>query len=407
MAGDEAWIKIRIADFPPIWANMGRMVGPPGGAPMARIASCLSIATCLFTVACETPVVQPVEVRPISLGSGQEIVTDQSILIVDNSGSISRTREFPYDKALSQSLVAAMPDGSYDAGAIAFGGVERETQPVAAFDRAALSAWASKQTYLKGATPLYEALADPQFVRPGKNQTAITIVSDGRPNDPRSGDGRMDHTLAVARKLAKAHANKICFHTIAVGSDRSGSDFLQKLSEVTDCGSHRSIGSLSSAAEIEAFQREVYFGPVDVAAAPADSDGDGVPDGTDQCPGTPKGVRADARGCWAAEHLLFAHDSAEIQPSDRERLLANGLPIFEKNPDLRVSIEGHTDSSGNPAYNEKLSQRRAEAVRDLFIANGIAPARLEAHGYGQARPMAPNDGPENMQLNRRVEFTPL
>jgi OmpA-OmpF porin, OOP family len=374
---------------------------------MTRIALCFSIAASLFVVACETPVVNPVEVRPIAPSSGQAIVTDQSILIVDNSASISRTREFPYNKALAQSLVAAMPDGNYDAGAIAFGGLEREAQPVAAFDRTALRAWASKQTYLRGGTPLYDALADPDFARAGRNHTAVTIVSDGRPNDPKEGWRGMEYTLAVAKKLAKARAGKICFHTIQVGDGRSGAEFLQKLSDVTDCGSHRSIGSLSSAAEIEAFQREVYFGPVDVAAAPADSDGDGVPDGTDQCPGTPKGVRVDARGCWAAEHLLFAHDSAEIQPSDRERLLANGLPIFEKNPDLRVSIEGHTDSSGNPAYNEKLSQRRAEAVRDLFIANGIAPARLEAHGYGQARPMAPNDGPENMQLNRRVEFTPL
>ena len=125
---------------------------------MPRAALRFSIAACLFAVACETPIVTPVEVRPITPGSGEGVVTDQSILIVDNSGSISRTRQFPHDKALTQSLIAAMPNGNYRAGAIAFGGLDREVQPVAAFDRAALSAWARKQTYLKGSMPLYDVL---------------------------------------------------------------------------------------------------------------------------------------------------------------------------------------------------------------------------------------------------------
>ena len=140
----------------------------------------MSIAACLFAVACETPVVTPVEVRPITPGSGEGVVTDQSILIVDNSGSISRTEQFPHDKALTQSLIAAMPNGSYQAGAIAFGGFEREVQPVAAFDRAALSAWASKQTYLKGGTPLDDVLKDVGLAREEKqDRAAITVVSDG------------------------------------------------------------------------------------------------------------------------------------------------------------------------------------------------------------------------------------
>src|SRR4030095_8058163 len=100
--------------------------------------------------------------------------------------------------------------------------------------------------------------------------------------------------------------------------------------------------------------------------------------------------------CWVRAHLLFDHDSAEIAPSYRERLMANGLPIFEKNPDLRVSIDGHTDSDGGAPYHETLSARRAEAVRNFFIANGIAATRLEAHGYGETRPAAPNDSTENM-----------
>jgi outer membrane protein OmpA-like peptidoglycan-associated protein len=109
----------------------------------------------------------------------------------------------------------------------------------------------------------------------------------------------------------------------------------------------------------------------------------------------------------AEHHVAIDRRAQRLRTSFHERLLAAGLPILEKNPDLRVSIDGHTDSSGEAAYNEKLSERRAQAVRDLFIENRIAPSRLEARGFGESRPAAPNDTPENRQLNRRVEFTPL
>src|SRR5262249_9066741 len=158
----------------------------------------------------------------------------------------------------------------------------------------------------------------------------ITIVSDGWPTDPATGQSRAESTLDVAARLAKAYPGKLCFHTIQVGSYSFGTAFLQKLSNVTECGSHREASSLTTGAAIEAFQHDVYLARVQVAAVPStDSDGDGVTDDRDACPGTPKGVRVDARGCWVAAHLLFDHDSAAIAPSYRERLLADGLPIFE------------------------------------------------------------------------------
>jgi OOP family OmpA-OmpF porin len=146
-----------------------------------------------------------------------------------------------------------------------------------------------------------------------------------------------------------------------------------------------------------------------VAAAepPGDRDGDGVVDGTDRCPSTPKGVRVDARGCWVAVNLHFATDSAEIEPASRQWLVSEAVPILAKNPDLRIRVDGHTDSRGDEAYNQKLSERRAEAVRSFFAANGISANRLEARGFGETQPAAPNDTPENLRLNRRVEFTPL
>jgi len=76
---------------------------------------------------------------------------------------------------------------------------------------------------------------------------------------------------------------------------------------------------------------------------------------------------------------------------------------LKEHPDVKVIIEGHTDSTGPADYNLKLSQKRAEAVRKILIEKyGISPDRVIAKGYGETRPIAPNDTPEGRAKNRRV-----
>ena len=72
-------------------------------------------------------------------------------------------------------------------------------------------------------------------------------------------------------------------------------------------------------------------------------------------------------------------------------------------PDLNVVIEGHTDSVGTAAYNKKLSQRRAEAVKEYMVGNGIDANRLKAQSFGEDKPIASNKTKEGRQQNRRVE----
>ncbi len=74
-------------------------------------------------------------------------------------------------------------------------------------------------------------------------------------------------------------------------------------------------------------------------------------------------------------------------------------------PTRTIEIGAHTDAEGTPERNQALSDRRAQAVVDFLIREGVAPTALKAVGYGQTRPIAPNDTPENRQKNRRVEFT--
>jgi OmpA-OmpF porin, OOP family len=158
-----------------------------------------------------------------------------------------------------------------------------------------------------------------------------------------------------------------------------------------------------------------YFGEVNppappAPAAPLDSDGDGVTDDMDQCPGTPAGTRVDSKGCplpvaQVASIKLkvnFAFDSAVVQEQYFTDLgeLAKFLKRFE---DVDVKIDGHTDSVGAETYNQQLSQRRAQAVVDTLVnQHGIAASRLQAVGYGESEPVASNDTAEGRAENRRV-----
>ena len=150
--------------------------------------------------------------------------------------------------------------------------------------------------------------------------------------------------------------------------------------------------------------------PVPQAEACADEDGDGVCDQDDACLGTPAGTRVDSTGCpipvaQVASIKLkvnFAFDSAKVQEQYFTDLgeLAAFLKRFDT---VDVSIDGHTDSVGAEAYNQQLSQRRAQAVVDMLVNTyGIAASRLKAVGYGESQPVASNDTAEGRAENRRV-----
>jgi outer membrane protein OmpA-like peptidoglycan-associated protein len=103
------------------------------------------------------------------------------------------------------------------------------------------------------------------------------------------------------------------------------------------------------------------------------------------------------------EGINFETNSARITP-DSEARLTTTLNSLKNNPNIEVEISGHTDSRGTDAKNQTLSEARANSVKDWLVAKGINPARITTVGYGETKPIAPNDSPENMLKNRRIEF---
>ncbi len=173
-----------------------------------------------------------------------------------------------------------------------------------------------------------------------------------------------------------------------------------------------------------------------------DSDGDGVVDGKDKCPGTPAGRKVNADGCeldsdgdgivdgmdkcptvfaktadgcppppppapapkpLVLEGVNFDNDQASLK-QESYAILDQAVESLKEWGEVKVVVAGHTDSRSNDDYNLKLSQRRAETVRDYLISKGIAADRLTAKGYGESQPIADNETEEGRLKNRRVEL---
>ncbi|MDP2433277.1 MAG: OmpA family protein [Pseudomonadota bacterium] len=142
-----------------------------------------------------------------------------------------------------------------------------------------------------------------------------------------------------------------------------------------------------------------------------DGDGDGIVDAADQCPNTPAGAPVDDKGCTLPKTLTlegvnFDNDEDILRP-DSIAILEGATATLKRYPGFKVEVAGHTDSRGSSAHNLDLSQRRAQAVMNYFIAHGIAADRLSAKGYGETRPTSNNYLEEGRMKNRRVELRTL
>lgn len=147
---------------------------------------------------------------------------------------------------------------------------------------------------------------------------------------------------------------------------------------------------------------------VDKHGCELDGDGDGVVDRLDECPDTAPDTAVDNSGCALAltvklENVNFELDSAELT-ADSTATLDEAVQILKRHSNLKVEIAGHTDSTGSTAYNQGLSERRAQAVADYLEANGANANNISVKGYGEAEPVADNGSADGRAANRRVEL---
>ena len=114
-------------------------------------------------------------------------------------------------------------------------------------------------------------------------------------------------------------------------------------------------------------------------------------------------VDTTSQAAYAFKKIYFETDKYNLRPESITEL-DNIARVLKANPGLNISVEGHCDSRNTDEYNMELGDNRSTAAYKYLLRKGVSDARLVTVSYGERRPAAPNDSPENMQLNRRVEF---
>lgn len=143
-----------------------------------------------------------------------------------------------------------------------------------------------------------------------------------------------------------------------------------------------------------------------------DRDDDGVADVLDRCPNSLSYVRHDERGCMEPNQTIrlyevtFNNGTSILTAAAREEL-ASIVRALRGQPDLRVQINGHTDSLGDPDANQALSIERAEAVATYLALQGVPTQRLTIKGFGQTQPVESNSTAAGRERNRRIEIVLL
>jgi OOP family OmpA-OmpF porin len=252
------------------------------------------------------------------------------------------------------------------------------------------------------AGPGIDRHASELILRDSPGRVALIVVGDSE---------NMMHGRAfkTVQKVRGKLGSRLCIYPILVDRNADGRVVTEYLVKVGGCGFTVNADDIETPDAMARYVREIFLGPAGAgpAASPVtaavDSDGDGVPDGLDQCPNTPMAATVNADGCWAPPGVYFDTDQTAIKDP---RALDQAAAVFKANPSLTAEVQGHTDSTASAAYNQTLSEARARAVRDYFTRQGIAPERIDATGFGETRPAAANDTPEGRARNRRVELQP-
>lgn len=276
-----------------------------------------------------------------------------------------------------------------------------------------------------GGTPMGVALdAAVDDLQSTSGDIALMVVSDGNMSSSDS--------LPYIHNLKHEYGDRLCVYPVWVGNTERGKSLMQQMADVGECGFFASADELASPQAMADYVEKVFLGrarvldsdgdgvpdnkdkcpntptgvTVDRDGCPLDTDGDGVYDYLDKCPGTPAGATVDRNGCWSLSDEYFDTNKSVIKP-EFYPLLQNAVRVLNKNPGLRLQLEGHTDNRGSHDYNMGLSQRRAEAVKDYLISEGISADRLSAKGNGYTQPIASNETVEGRARNRRVHLKVL
>jgi OOP family OmpA-OmpF porin len=237
----------------------------------------------------------------------------------------------------------------------------------------------------RGTTPMGLGLASAgDLLKDAEGDLAVIVFSDGMENTTTT------PALQAANALKEQFGDRLCLYTVFVGNEEAGRKLMSDLASTSACGSATSADELATPAAMAAFVEEVFLEKAPAKPAPKPAP---LP-------------LPQPKISWILSGVTFALDSAVVR-DEAKQVLQSDIRILKENPQIRVEVQGHTCDLGDAAYNRNLSDRRANAIKDYLVSQGIAADRLTARGYGEDRPRFPNDSEANRAKNRRVELVPM
>ncbi|GFM34281.1 OmpA family protein [Desulfovibrio subterraneus] len=231
-------------------------------------------------------------------------------------------------------------------------------------------------------TPMGDGIMKVQpAVHPMKREGAVILVSDGESN--------MGSDPVTEAKVLYNTEPGICLHVVSFADTPTGEETLKQISALNGCSVYANGPELlANEAALDQFMQDVFYRMVEEQQV------------TETAPVQETAPEAEA---IVLRNVNFAFDSAEIT-NDSAAILTEAAMLIKDRPGTIV-LTGHTDSTGPDAYNQKLSERRAQSVRAFLAKQGISADRITAVGKGEADPEYDNKTSEGRRLNRRVVIT--
>jgi outer membrane protein OmpA-like peptidoglycan-associated protein len=307
---------------------------------------------------------------------------DSFVVILDSSSSMGEDDQDRPKIQTAQDLVAtfnsAVPALDFNAGLVTFGkrcdkhfssGGASDVYGMTSFQSADFAESLASLECTGGTTPMSEGIeATTQLLSSTTSPTAVILVSDFQWIDASA-------VTAAVDELKTQHGNNVCLHTIKMGNNTTGDALISNITDVAGCDTAVGAGDISSAAAMSAYVTETLMAPLQYEKHT---------------------VSATALFDFN-KAVLKEQGKAELHNLD-ERIKSQGMSVGD------IDVIGHTDSIGDEAYNQELSVRRAQAVKDFMVSEGIDAGIVDVIGKGESEPAASNDTEEGQAQNRRVEI---
>lgn len=355
--------------------------------------------------------------------SGQLVQkTDNVIVLFDKSASMGELHGKPmvneatrliHAKDVTKNMIATIPEIKMDAGLRTFWA--EETSMIYGMRSLVKESYMTAINTIEnvnGRTPMGKAItAAGNDLKGARNNSAIIIVSDFS-ETPGVDDIRPDSVMAAITKVNAEYGDKLCVYAIQVGYTPNGKELSEQIVQNVEGGYTINADKLVNPAAMGAFVEKVITGNClrykELAAKPREkiiivADEPIIEEKVLAAAAEPKVI------ILAFEDVHFDFDRSTLKP-EAQKILKRNVQMLKDNPKAKVRIAGYTSAAGAPAYNQALSERRAKAVHEYLINEGVITRdRLSTIGYGETNPAMYEAAPKEIyskaaKANMRVLF---